>query len=41
MVTLMPIPSSRLGMVAKMETSGEIMAYVNCLGFEAVVSLRK
>jgi hypothetical protein len=41
LVTLMPIPSSRLGMVAKMETSGEIMAYANCLGVEAVVSLKK
>jgi hypothetical protein len=40
-VTLMPIPSSRLDMVAKMETTGEIMAYANCLGVEAVVSLRK
>jgi hypothetical protein len=41
LVTLMPIPSSRLGMVAKMETSGEIRAYANCLGVEAVVSLKK
>jgi hypothetical protein len=40
-VTLMPIPSSRLDVVAKMETSGSIMAYANCLGVEAVVSLRK
>jgi hypothetical protein len=40
-VTLMPIPSSRLGMVAKMETSGEIMAYANCIGVEAIVKLKK
>ena len=39
-VTLMPIPTSRLGMVAKMETTGEIMAYANCLGVEAIVKLR-
>ena len=39
-VTLMPIPSSRLDMVAKMETTGEIMAYANCLGVEATVSLK-
>jgi hypothetical protein len=40
-VTLMPIPSSRLQMEAKMETTGEIMAYANCLGFEAIVKLKK
>jgi hypothetical protein len=40
-VTLMPIPSSRLDVVAKMETSGSIVAYANCLGVEAVVSWRK
>ena len=39
-VTLMPIPTSRLDMVAKMETTGEIMAYANCLGVEAIVKLR-
>jgi len=39
-VTLMIIPTSRLQMVAKMETSGEIMAYANCIGVEAVVNLK-
>jgi hypothetical protein len=37
----MPIPSSRLQMEAKMETTGEIMAYANCLGVEAIVKLKQ
>jgi hypothetical protein len=41
LVTLMIIPTSRLNMVAKMETTGEIMAYANCVGVEAVVKLKQ
>jgi hypothetical protein len=38
---LMIIPTSRLGMVAKMETPGSLMAYATCLAPDAVVSLKE
>jgi hypothetical protein len=37
---LMIIPTSRVDLVAKMETPGSIMAYATCLAPDAVVSLR-
>lgn len=39
-VALMPIPTSRLGMVAKMETTGNMMAYATCLNPYAELSIK-
>lgn len=41
LVTMMIIPTSRVEVVAKMETTSGVMAYATCLGFEAAVSLKE